>query len=267
VWVSGYWTDPTILPISNLVAVNEVASQLREVLPARPARLPDGRFHQDLHIRGTFDQSADLSDFPLDTQTLRVRFEQRSFDARRIVMVPGSPAITADPAIHLAGFKIGQPTLSVGTHVYPRGFRGLAGRAAFAQMTANLPISRPLAGALVTTFIPIVIVLVSAALMFAIRPSYVEGRIGIGITALLTLVALQLAETGNLPVLAYATVLELVVIASYVFIVAAIAMVARTSWIVHRDEGIARATRFDRRAIVVLTALYAVAVAVILLAR
>ena len=29
--VSGYWRDPRILPITNLVAVNEVSNQLREV--------------------------------------------------------------------------------------------------------------------------------------------------------------------------------------------------------------------------------------------
>ena len=151
VWVSGYWRDPRILPISNLVAVNEVANQLREVLPARPQRLPDGRFHQALHIRGTFDQSNSLGDYPFDTQTLRMSFEERSFDSSRIVMVPGNPPITADSAIHLAGFHIGEPVLTLSRHVYPPNFRGMTGRAAFAQMTAALPVTRPLAGALLTT--------------------------------------------------------------------------------------------------------------------
>ena len=267
VWVSGYWRDPRILPISNLVAVNEVANQLREVLPARPQRLPDGRFHQALHIRGTFDQSNSLGDYPFDTQTLRMSFEERSFDASRIVMVPGNPPITADSAIHLAGFHIGEPVLTLSRHVYPPNFRGMTGRAGFAQMTAALPVTRPLAGALLTTFVPIVIVLVSAGLMFAVRADYVDARIGIGVTSLLTLVALQLAEADKLPVLGYATVLELIVIASYVFIVSALALVARTSWLVRQDDGITRAIRFDRRAVAVLAGCYVAAVAVILLAR
>jgi hypothetical protein len=267
VWVSGYWRDPKIDPISNLVAVNEVSSTLREVLPARPQRLRDGRFRQALHIRGTFDQSADLGDYPFDTQTLRVSFEERSFDAHRIVMVAGRPPIYADPGIHLAGFSIGKPALKLRTHVYPPNFRGATGHAAFAQVTAALPITRPVAGALVTTFVPIAIVLLSAALMFALRPEYVEARVGVGITTLLTLVALQLVETAQLPVLGYATVLEVILIASYVFVLVAIALVARTSWLIKQDDGIARAVRFDRRAIVLLLACYAAVVTIVLIAH
>jgi hypothetical protein len=267
VWVSGYWRDPRIDPISNLVAVNEVSSTLREVLPARPQRQRDGRLRQALHIRGTFDQSADLGDYPFDTQTLRIAFEERSFDAHRIVLVAGRPPVFADPAIHLAGFEFGKPALNLRTHVYPPGFRGAAGHAAFAQVTATLPITRPVAGALLTTFVPIAIVLLSAALMFALRPEYVEGRIGVGITALLTLVALQLVETSSVPVLGYATVLELILIASYVFVLVAIALVARTSWLIHQDDGIARAARYDRRAIAVLMACYITAVAIVLVAH
>ncbi|HEX3318571.1 MAG TPA: hypothetical protein VHR88_11165 [Solirubrobacteraceae bacterium] len=194
-------------------------------------------------------------------------FEQRSFDVRRIVMVPGRPPISADSAIHLAGFAIGTPRLVVGRHVYPPNFRGQSGRPAFAQVTAALPVTRPVAGALLTTFVPIAIVLLAASLMFVLRTDYVEGRIGLGITALLTLVALQLVESGNLPVLGYATLLELILIACYVFIVAAIALVARTSWLVQTEEGIGRAARFDRRAPAALLACYVAAVVVVLLVR
>ena len=67
--------------------------------------------------------------------------------------------------------------------------------------------------------------------------------------------------------LGYATVLELIVIVRYVFIVCALALVARTSWLVRQDDGIARAIRFDRRAVAVLVGCYVAAVAVILLAR
>ena len=99
---------------------------LREVLPARPQRLPDDRFHQALHIRGTFDQSNSLGDYPFDTQTLRMSFEERSFGADRILMVPGNPPITADPVIHLAGFRIGKPVLILSRHVYAPRLPGVA---------------------------------------------------------------------------------------------------------------------------------------------
>ena len=46
-----------------------------------------------------------------------------------------------------------------------------------------------------------------------------------------------------------------------------LALVARSSWLARNDDGIARAIRFDRRAVAVLVGCYVAAVAVILLAR
>ena len=46
----------------------------------------------------------------------------------------------------------------------------------------------------IKTFVPIALIVVCAALVFFVRPHYVEGRMGLGITALLTLVALQLTS-------------------------------------------------------------------------
>ncbi len=80
------------------------------------------------------------------------------------------------------------------------------------------------------TFVPIILIVVCASLVFFVRPRYVEGRIGLGITALLTLVALQLTATAPLPDVDYLMMLDKVFLLAYLFIIIALARVVATSW-------------------------------------
>ena len=66
--------------------------------------------------------------------------------------------------------------------------------------------------------------------MFFVRPRYVEGRIGLGITALLTLVALQLASGSSLPDVDYLMMLDKIYLLAYLFIIIALGRVVATSW-------------------------------------
>ena len=62
------------------------------------------------------------------------------------------------------------------------------------------------------------------------RPRYVEGRIGLGITALLTLVALQLTSGASLPDVDYLMMIDKIYLLAYLFIILALARVVMTSW-------------------------------------
>ena len=92
-------------------------------------------------------------------------------------------------------------------------------------------------------------------LALSVHPRYVEGRIGIGITALLTLVALQLTSNSSLPDVNYLILLDKLYIASYAFVVLTLAVVVRNSW-VDAEGDVAKATRADRRGLAWLTAVY-----------
>ena len=63
------------------------------------------------------------------------------------------------------------------------------------------------------------LVALTAALALSVHPQYVEGRIGIGMTALLTLVALQLTSDSGLPDVNYLILLDKLYILSYAFVV------------------------------------------------
>ena len=89
-----------------------------------------------------------------------------------------------------------------------------------------------------------------------------EGRIGIGITALLTLVALQITSNSSLPEVDYLLLLDKLYILSYAFVVLTLAVIVRNSW-VDATGDVARASRADRRGLAMLTGAYFVLAALI----
>ena len=95
----------------------------------------------------------------------------------------------------------------------------------------------------------------TAALSLLVHPRYVEGRIGIGITALLTLVALQITSNSSLPEVDYLILLDKLYIAAYAFVVLTMVMIVRNSW-VDATGDVSAAVRADRRSLAALSVLY-----------
>jgi hypothetical protein len=96
-------------------------------------------------------------------------------------------------------------------------------------------------------------------------PARVEGRIGLGITALLTLVALQLTSSATLPDVDYLMMLDKIYLLAYVFIIVSLARVVMTSWRSADDQAERSITRADRIWVSVLLAAYLAVNALIVL--
>jgi Neurotransmitter-gated ion-channel transmembrane region len=120
----------------------------------------------------------------------------------------------------------------------------------------TVPVHRPWATYALKIILPILLVAACAALVYFIHPSFVEGRIGMGITALLTLVALQLTSNSQLPEVDYLMMIDMLFIAAYLFVIASLAQVVRTSWAAHRGDD-EKAIQRDRHAFKFLGGAYA----------
>jgi Neurotransmitter-gated ion-channel transmembrane region len=127
------------------------------------------------------------------------------------------------------------------------------------------PDSAPSVAMSVKTFVPIVLIVVCAALVFFVRPHYVEGRIGLGITALLTLVALQLTSSASLPDVDYLMMLDKIYLLAYVFIIVALARVVMTSWRGADENDEKAISRSDRIWVAALLVAYLAANAAVVL--
>jgi hypothetical protein len=245
------WTSPDIDPSKSMEFMNRYASDnnLREALLDTPEEMPDGSRYSIIRYQGLFSTKFPLEAYPFDTQVLKVIMEDTLAGAQQQVYVAdGDRPVMIDPVITLPGFTVGKPTMRITTNTYPTNFGDLSKPRAepYSRIIISIPVTRPVVAMSLKTFVPILLIVVCASLVFFVRPRYVEGRIGLGITALLTLVALQLTATASLPDVDYLMMLDKIFLLAYVFIIIALARVVATSWRGADAEAEAGIKRADR---------------------
>jgi hypothetical protein len=261
------WDDPTIDPSRTFEFLNpfELWGHIRKYAGVNPEVLPDGSLYQVVHVQGKFNTKLPLERYPFDTQNLLVTLEDKSKDESSLVYVPDTDPIALSEDITIPGWDIGEPTLKVISNQYPTNFGDpRLDDATYSRVVVDLPVTRPAGTYSLKLLLPMLLVALTAALALSVHPRYVEGRIGIGITALLTLVALQLTSSSGLPDVNYLILLDKLYILSYAFVVLTMAVIVRNSW-VDATGDISAAVRADRVGLAILTAGYIVAAALMLI--
>ncbi len=245
------WRAPELNPAKTVEFMNRVTSggNVHEVTYDTPQTMPDGSLYSFIRHQGGFSTKFALQKYPFDTQLLTVVMEDGvSSDQEQVFVPDGARPVTLDPIITLPGFTIGQPTMTIAPNTYLTNFGDLRSRAAdtYSRIVITVPVTRPVVAMSLKTFVPIALIVVCATLVFFVRPRYVEGRIGLCITALLTLVALQLTTGASLPDVDYLMMLDKIYLLAYLFIIVALARVVLTSWRDDDPEAETRTARADR---------------------
>jgi hypothetical protein len=225
-------------------------SNLRESLYDKPEVMPDGSLYSIIRYRGQFSTKFRFDKYPFDTQVLKVVLEDTINDVNALVYVPDSEtSVMLDSGITLPGFTVGKPSIRVTENTYPTNFGDLSepNEETYSRIVLSIPVTRPVVSMSIKTFLPILLIVICAALVFFVHPRHVSSRIGLGITALLTLVALELSSSASLPDIDYLMMLDKVFLLSYLFIIVAISRAVTTSWhgaeakaekAISRDDGI-----------------------------
>jgi hypothetical protein len=252
------WRNPDIDPSRSFEFLNafELWGHILTYETPKPEVLPDGTYYQVVRNQGKFNTKLPLERYPFDTQHLRVLIEDSGADARELVFVPDNDPIALSADLTIPGWDIGDPSLTVVNNKYDSNFGDPRyGDLSYSRAIVDLPVTRPKGTYALKLLLPMLLVALTALLSLSVHPRYVEARVGIGITALLTLVALQLTSNSSLPEVNYLLLLDKLYILSYAFVVVTLAMIVRHSWIdMEGDIGAAR--RIDRRSIAVLTCAY-----------
>jgi hypothetical protein len=262
------WKTPDIDPAKTMEFMNRFTSDdnVREALYDQPKPMPDGSLYSIIRYQGRFAAKFPLEKYPFDTQFLKVMMEDTVSGADSQVYVPdGEHPVTLDPVITLPGFKVGKPSMRIIANTYPTNFGDLAEpkATAYSRIVLSVPVTRPIVAMSIKTFVPIMLIVVCAGLIFFVRPRYIEGRIGLGITALLTLVALQLASGGSLPDVDYLMMLDKIYLLAYLFIIIALGRVVATSWLGDDASAERSISRKDRIfAVALLVAYFAANIAI-----
>ena len=98
----------------------------------------------------------------------------------QIYVPDANGGVTINPDITLPGFKVGKPKIHIIERAYPTNFGDLDEPEAtdYSRLMLTIPVTRPIVAMSIKTFVPIGLIVVCAALVFFVRPRYVEGRIG-----------------------------------------------------------------------------------------
>jgi hypothetical protein len=261
------WKDPERDPSNTFEFMNafELWGHILTHETGTPQRLPNGDYLKVVRNQGKFNAKLPLGKYPFDTQNLLVEMEDTSADTSKVIYKPDRQGVTLAPGVTLPGWDIGDPTLRVVDNTYPTDFGDYsAPEQTYSRVIIDVPVERPAGTYALKLLLPMLLVALTAALSLAVHPRWVEGRVGIGITALLTLVALQLTSNASLPEVNYLLLLDKLYILSYVFVVLTLAVIARNSWVDATGDMVA-AVRADRRGLALLTGGYFLCAAVLII--
>lgn len=186
-----------------------------------PLTLPDGRRYQRFVGEGRFFHKFELGGFPLDSQDVMLELEDVQRPADELVLELDASSSVVE-GLKVPGWSVGDALREV-TAVGGAGQLGLPGEGAHSRVRFGVKLERPRRVFFVTMFPPIALVMLCCWFVFFLRPVHVEARVGTVITALLTIVFLQLAFTDDLPYLGNTVLLDQIFNFSYAIITAVLA--------------------------------------------
>ncbi|MCK6525032.1 hypothetical protein L6R49_26815 [Myxococcota bacterium] len=196
-----------------------------------PEELPDGSLYQVLRVQGTFSKKMPLFNYPFDRQVLVLLMEDAQHDESAVVYEVDAQSPSVSPSLQLPGYRIGEITLNVAPWKYPTAFgdpRAVHG-ASYSRATLSVPLSRPPVAYSIKLLLPVLAVILCAGLMFLLPPLMADARVGVGITALLTIVALQMTFSADLPEVGYLMLMDKVYLLAYAFVIVGLGAVVKTT--------------------------------------
>lgn len=221
VWLR--WRDPDLEPQDGLQIMNLFQSWSLVSTPSstEPQRLEDGSYYYRVRYQGSFNTPFNVADYPFDAQRPQIVLQSSTTDSTALRFVADTEPIGIDPTMTLPGYDIGMPTLDIADYTYPTTFGstgGDQGRNTYSRAVISVPLASPVVSGFTKTVLPILLVIATAFLVFFVPVQFVEARVGLVITSLLTLVAMQLGISSELPEVTYLLMLDVLYLCAYGFI-------------------------------------------------
>ena len=267
VWLR--WTDPDLKPQDSIAIMNLFQSWSLTTTPTfdEPVRQPDGSYYYLIRYQGSFNTPFSVADYPFDAQNLQIVLQDDSDDARDLQFVADAEPVGIDPTMTLPGYDIGLPSLVASDYTYPTEFGQVdasPGSNTYSRVVISVPLASPVVSGFIKTILPILLVVATAFLVFFVPVQFVEARVGLVITGLLTLVAMQLGISSELPEVAYLLMLDVLYLCAYAFILVAMADVIFTARQVRLGDT-EKAGSVNRAVMLALAACYLLATAATLI--
>jgi hypothetical protein len=220
--------------------------------------LGEGWRYQVFHVQGYFGHAFDVRAYPFDSQEIVLMLEDTDAVVDDMIYVADDSTGILPPRFRIPGWEVGRVRTEIIEQSYPTNFgdtRRPSDEDHYSRFRYSLRVTRPVVGYVATTLVPIGIVMLITMVMFLVHPRYFEGRLGLGITSLISAVALQLTAEGNLPSTGYLVLLDHVYNLAYLVIfLSLLASVASVRAADANNE--ARSKRIDRGALLTTLVLF-----------
>lgn len=189
----------------------------------KPQQQADGSLYQILRVEGRFVQPFSLVRYPLDRQQIGITLENSIHTSKDLVYLVDTKDSGYADTVSMQGWRVVGWTSDNLLRSYPSNFGSLEPDATpYSTVRFAILIERPISYFIWKLFLPLLIVLISGCGALLLHPSYVESRIAIPVTALLTIVFLQQSYADALPDVGYLVLLDKIYALAYLLIITAI---------------------------------------------
>lgn len=249
VWLR--WRNPDVDAAAGIEVQNvfENWALTKTELYPEPRKQSDGSVVWLGRYQGSFTTPLSVSDYPFQSQTLRFVVEDAVDNVDQVVYVPDKDPITVNPEITLAGYNFGEPRIAFDSHTYPTSFGDVESDPhdrTYSRVVVEIPVTSPITSGIFKTILPLLIVLIAAALGVIIPASYVDSKVNVPITALIALVAMQFGVSSALPEVGYLPMIDLIYVLAYMAITAMLGSAVVGAWRL-RHAGEEAAMGLERR--------------------
>lgn len=168
----------------------------------------DGGFNYlSCKIRGVFRSNMDVSSFPFDSQLLTIKLGDYVWIEDSLKYAKNDTLSGISNELHSAEWEFLNHSINV------KPLKELGSK--FSTIEFNVQASRNYTSFIIKILIPVIIVVLVSLLTLFIPKKELEACIGLGITSLLSLIALHFSIGGQLPEVNYPTTIDLLMIGSY----------------------------------------------------
>ncbi len=240
-------------PTENLEFMNGVEDWglTKESAYESPLMLEDSSYYQLIRVEGRFRENFQFEKYPLDEQNLSVTLENSVHTINELIYIADKENSGFANDISIPGWQFKKFELSNLFHIYSTNFgfkKDGVNASKYSAVKFELSVSRPVNYFIWKLLFPLLIVLLSSWGALLLNPSFIDSRILLPITALLTVVFLQQSYTDALPAVNYLVLIDKLYVLAYILIIGAIMETIYTAGIIKSGEenAIEKVKRIDK---------------------
>jgi hypothetical protein len=187
---------------------------------------------KDLHyavarVTATFTKFWNVDRFPLDRHTLTIELEDSQDEDFKLAYKPDAANSNQSPDLHIPGYNLAAKRAFVVSHAYQTNYGDISlpsnNESSYSRFVYAIDIQRPGYGYFLKLFLSVFIATLISFLSFAIKPTDLDPRFGLGIGAIFAAVASEYVVAAALPESSSITMSDMIHILSILFIFLALA--------------------------------------------